>query len=144
MTGRVPDTVLDLLGQVPLFASCNRRELQRIARLGTEVTVVEGTELTVQGRAGSEFMLVLSGQARCLIDGVEVARYGPGDSFGELALLDGGTRSATIVAESAMELLVLNRGEFFQMLDSAPSISRKLLVSMARYQRTRAPDPVHQ
>ncbi len=142
MSARVPAAALDLLGAVPLFAGCNRRELQKIARLGTTVSAVPGTRLTVQGRAGSEFVLVLDGEAACLIDGVEVAQYGPGDYFGELALLDGGTRTASVVAETAMELLVLDRGEFYQMLDSSPSILRKLLTTMATYQRSNAPDPV--
>ena len=142
MSRRTPGAVLDLLGAVPLFAGCTRRELGQIARLGTNVSVNAGSALTTQGRVGLEFMLVIDGQARCLIDGVEVGVYGPGDYFGELALLDGGPRAATIVAITDMNLLVLDRGEFFQLLDEAPSITRKLLITMAGYQRANNPDPL--
>ena len=142
MSRRDPAAVLDLLASVPLFAGCNRRELGQIAGLGTEVHRSAGAVLTEQGRVGLEFMLILEGHARCLIDDVEVGVYGPGDHFGELALLDGGRRAATIVATTDMELLVLHRGEFFQLLDSAPSIARKLLVTMAGYQRSTNPDPL--
>ncbi len=140
MSRRAPSSVLDLLARVPLFAGCTRRELAQIAHLGTNVSASAGTALTTQGRTGLEFMLVIEGQARCLIDDVEVGTYGPGDHFGELALLDGGPRAATIVAVTDMELLVLDRGEFFQLLDEAPSISRKLLITMAGYQRSNSPD----
>jgi CRP/FNR family transcriptional regulator, cyclic AMP receptor protein len=142
MSRRAPAAVVDLLAQVGLFAGCTRRELGDIAGLGTDVVVTASTALTTQGRAGAEFMLVISGQARCFIDDIEVGAYGPGDYFGELALLDGGPRAATIVADTDMELLVLDRGEFFQLLDTSPSISRQLLITMAGYQRAQVADPL--
>ena len=142
MTRRAPAAILDLLAQVPLFSDCTRRELGEIAGLGTNVSVGPGATLTTQGRLGHEFMLVISGQARCYIDDVEVGTYGAGDYFGELALIDGKPRAATIVSDSDMDLMVLHRGEFNELLDRAPSISRRLLTTLAGYQRSAAPDPL--
>jgi CRP/FNR family transcriptional regulator, cyclic AMP receptor protein len=136
MSRRAPAQVIDMLATVPLFAGCNRRELAQIAKLGTNVNVAAGTKLTVQGRAGSEFMLVVTGQARAYIDDVEVADFGPGDFFGELALLEGGPRAATVIADTEMELIDLTQGEFFGLLDMVPAIARKLLTVMAGYHRT--------
>lgn len=124
-----------MLHEVPLFSSCTRSELKSIANLGTRATVREGKVLTEQGRPGREFFLVVSGTARCLINGREVARFGPGDFFGEMALLDGQPRSATVLATSPMDVLVLDRREFSTLLDESPTIARKLLQAMATRQR---------
>jgi CRP/FNR family transcriptional regulator, cyclic AMP receptor protein len=140
MSRRAPSGVIDMLAEVPLFAGCNRRERGQIARLGTPVVVPAGTKLTVQGRSGSEFMLLLKGRARCLVDDVEVSVLGPGDFFGELALLEAGPRTATVIAESEVELLDLDQREFYGLIDTVPSISRKLLQVMAGYVRS-APPP---
>jgi CRP/FNR family cyclic AMP-dependent transcriptional regulator len=124
-----------MLHEVPLFSSVSRAELRSIANLGTRATVKKDKNLTEQGRPGREFFLVVSGTARCLINGIEVARFGPGDFFGEMALLDGQPRTATVVATSPMDVLVLDRREFSTLLDESPTISRKLLQAMATRQR---------
>ena len=135
MAGGVPRQVLDMLAQVPLFSACSRTELRHIAGLGTEVQVAEGATLTKQGAIGREFFLVTSGSARCFRDGKLIARFGPGDFFGEMALLDRAPRNATIVADAPMNVLVLDAREFEALLDESPSISRKLLKALAERQR---------
>ena len=135
MARGIPRAVIDQLREVALLAQCNRSELRRIAQLGTHLSVRKGEVLTRQGRPGREFFLVRDGRARCLVDGTEVAELGPGDYFGEMALLDGGPRHATVIAEGPMEVLVLERREFWSLLDTAPSIAKKLLVALARRER---------
>ncbi|HEY3941086.1 MAG TPA: cyclic nucleotide-binding domain-containing protein [Acidimicrobiales bacterium] len=135
MAGGVPKQVLEMLAQVPLFSECSRAELRLIAGLGASVPVDSGATLTKQGAVGREFFLVTSGSARCFRDGKLVARFGPGDFFGEMALLDRAPRTATIVADEPMEVLVLDSREFETMLEDAPSISRKLLKALAVRQR---------
>jgi CRP/FNR family cyclic AMP-dependent transcriptional regulator len=134
----IPKQVLEMLAAVPLFSECSKDELRRIVGLGTSVTVPEGTTLTRQGAVGREFFLVTSGTARCLIDGRLIARFGPGDFFGEMALLDRAPRTATIIADSPMEVLVLDAREFDSLIDDAPSIARKLLKALAARQRATA------
>jgi CRP-like cAMP-binding protein len=140
--GGATDASVALLAAVPLFSGCSDEELEEISRLGTVIDTTAGAHLTTQGRAGHEFILLRSGTADCVRDGEVVARFGPGDYFGELALLDGGIRTATVVATSDVEILVLSHGEFNDLLDRAPSIARKLLVELAGRQRRADADAV--
>jgi CRP/FNR family cyclic AMP-dependent transcriptional regulator len=134
----VPKAVIEMLAAVPLLSTCNKNELRQIAGLGTKLEVRDGELLTRQGRPAREFFLVLEGQASCSVDGHEVARFGAGDYFGEMALLDGGPRHATVIAEGPMDVLVLETREFWGLLDAAPSIPKKLLVALARRERANA------
>jgi CRP/FNR family cyclic AMP-dependent transcriptional regulator len=135
MARGVPKQVIDWLGAVPLFSTCSKAELRAIASLGTELNVAAGRVLTEQGKPGREFFLVISGTARCEINGKRVATFGPGDFFGEMALIDRGPRTATVTAETPMELLVLDSREFNELLDASPSISKKLLLAFAARRR---------
>lgn len=138
MRDRIARRELDMLAAVPLFSACSQAELRQIARLGTPVSVTAGTVLTVEGRPGREFFLVIDGSADCAIGGVHAASFGPGDFFGELSLLDGGPRTATVTADSDMEVLVLDARELSSLLAASPSITGKVLATLAR--RLRAAD----
>ncbi len=131
MRSRIPKEQVDLLKAVPLFSSCSHHELRAIAQLGTPVEAEEGAYLTEDGHPGREFFLVLEGTASCQVHGKEVNRFGPGDYFGELALLHGGLRTADVVAVTPMELLVLDAREFRSMLTTTPSIGVKMLAHLA-------------
>ena len=131
MRSRIPQHELDLLGRVPLFSQCSKVELRQVAKLGTRVEVVAGTKLTSEGSAGRESFLLLEGEADCAVRGATVAVLGPGDFFGELSLIDGEPRSATITASSPLSVTVLSAGEFHDLLRAAPSIALKLLVTLA-------------
>lgn len=131
MRKRMPRSVLARLRRVPLFAGCTNRQLRKIAGLGTPVHVGAGREVTVAGTPGAEWFVVISGQASCRVLDSEVATFGPGDFFGEVSLIDGGTRSALVIAETPMELLDFDRSEFGQLLDVAPSVVRKMLHTLA-------------
>jgi len=131
MATGVRQQVSDLLHRVPLFHHNSKEEVKTIARLGTEVEVDAGKELTTQGHSGREFFLVLDGQARCLIDGREVSRFERGDFFGEMALLSNAPRSATVVAETHMRVLVLDSREFSALLQDNPKMALKMLRRLA-------------
>jgi len=138
MARGVPKAVIEMLHNVPLFSACNKTELRTIANLGTPLTVADGTLLTEQGKPAFEFFLMVEGAARCEIDGTKVAEFGPGDFFGEMALLDKGPRHATVTVEGQAEVLVLDSSEFSRLLDTSPSIGRKLLSALAQRERQNA------
>lgn len=131
MRGRVPKKQLELLKTVPIFSSCSERELRAIAQLVTTVDVSDGISLTKRGQPGREFFLVLEGVASCRVGRREVRRFGPGNFFGEMALLYGGVRTADVVAVSDMQLLVLDSREFKSMLMTTPTIGVKMLANLA-------------
>jgi CRP/FNR family transcriptional regulator, cyclic AMP receptor protein len=128
---RIPKQQIELLRAVPLFAGCTHSELRSIAQLGSPVSVEQGEVLTAQGSLGREFFLVLSGIASCRLGKRQIAEFTMGGYFGELALLHGGIRTADVVAETDMELLVLDAREFKSMLATTPAISLKMLARLA-------------
>lgn len=138
MRERIARRELDMLAAVPLFSACSQAELRQIARLGTPVTVSSGKVLTTEGTPGREFFMILEGVADCSIGGMHAAQFGPGDFFGEMALLDGGPRTATVTAVTDMDVLVLDAREFSSLLTASPSITTKVLATLAR--RLRASD----
>jgi CRP/FNR family cyclic AMP-dependent transcriptional regulator len=119
------------LAEVPLFSACTRKDLEKIARASDEVEVSAGRKLVEEGHLGHEFFLILEGKATVSRGGTAVAEVGPGQYFGELALLDKGPRTATVVADSDMRLLVLGQREFLGVLDDVPGLSYKILRIMA-------------
>ena len=127
-----------LIPDTHLFRGCNGRERKSLSRLGTEVIVDPGTTLTPEGRPGKEFFVIRDGEAVCTVGGSKRAEFQTGDFFGEMALLDGGPRTATVTAETAMKLVVYSSLEFRAMLDVSPSVRKHLLVEMSR--RLRAVD----
>jgi len=114
-----------------LFSGCSHAELRRIRRALTEVSVPTGTLLIEEGTRGLLFFVVVEGEASVMRGGRTVGTLGPGDQFGELSLLDREPRSASIVCDTDMDLLVLRQGPFQGILRSSPSISRKLLSALA-------------
>ncbi len=122
---------IELLGAVPLFSLTPKKQLRTIAQEFKSRKVPEGEQLAEQGKYGREFYVVVSGSARCEVDGREIRKFGPGSFFGELALLAGGPRSATIIAETPMELLVLDRRDFTVLVRTTPDVAIKILASVA-------------
>ena len=136
------DERVKLLRGVWLFERCTKKELAAIARMATPVTVEPGRVLAKEGNPGHEFVVVVEGTASATSRGEEVGQVGPGSFFGELALLDGGPRTATVRALTPMLVLVLDRSEFNELVDRAiPSVGRRMLVTIAerlRSERLRA------
>ena len=100
------------LAKIPLFKECTKKELHAVSRLVTPINVKAGKVLTKEGDAGREFMIIASGTASVRRKGRKIAALGPGDFFGELALLAGVPRTATVIAETDMVVEALNRAEF--------------------------------
>jgi CRP/FNR family transcriptional regulator, cyclic AMP receptor protein len=121
---------IELLRGVELFSGCSKMELGRIASLMTEHRAKAGQVLTKRGDPGLEFFIIVDGKAAATRKGVHLADLEPGSFFGELALLDGGNRTATVVAETDMRLLVLSRREFTSLHHAAPSVANKMLVEL--------------
>jgi CRP-like cAMP-binding protein len=132
MVGTKVDNRVQALSEVSLFSGCNRRELQAVARLCTPLSVETGFVLTTEGTVGRECFVIADGGAAVKIAGQPVGTVGPGDCVGEMALLDGGTRTATVTAETPLTLYVLSIPEFNSLLEVDPTIVRKLAASLAR------------
>ncbi len=111
---------------IPLFSSVKRRERNTLARLADVVDVAADTTLTRQGDHAGELFVILDGVALASRDGEPVALLGPGDFFGEIGLLDGPWRTATVSAETPMELVVVGSREFWTMLDTFPAIREQI------------------
>ena len=122
---------LEHLAEVPLFAGLSKKDLQKIAKASDEVSVKAGRELVTQGETGRECFIILNGRAKVTRNGVDVATLGPGEHFGELALLDGGPRTATVTAESDLDTLVLTQRGFAGVIDEVPGLAHKLMSSLA-------------
>jgi CRP/FNR family transcriptional regulator, cyclic AMP receptor protein len=130
MRGR-GDPKVQRLAQVQLFSTCSKRELSRIAALSDEVDVAAGKVLMRQGEPAHEAFVILKGRAKATIRGKKSAHMGPGEVFGEMALLHSAPRSATVTALSDMHLLVLSSREFSTLVEDVPSVARKVLAAMA-------------
>ncbi len=123
--------VTDHLAQVPLFSACSKKELALIARATDEIALKDGHVLTTQDETSREAFVIVSGTAAVKRNGRKVAELGPGSMIGELGLLDRGPRTATVEAQGPVDVLVIGPREFAAILDDVPSISHKLLKSLA-------------
>jgi CRP/FNR family cyclic AMP-dependent transcriptional regulator len=119
------------LKSIWLFSGCTGSELRKIRSSLDEVEVAKGKMLVEEGTVGLEFFLIVTGRAAVTRSGKKVATLGPGDHFGEMALLDRHPRSASVVSETDMDLLVLSQRQFNGLLNSVPTIARKMLAAMA-------------
>lgn len=134
------DAKLDLLKTVPLLAGLGRREIEEVGRLVEEVDVPAGKVLTRQGDSGSEFFVIVDGRVTVDRDGSRIRTLQGGDFFGEIALVDGGPRTATATAETATRLLVLAHREFHSLMDRHPAIQGEVLRALAQRVRNIAPE----
>ncbi len=121
----------DALADIPLFSSLSNKERMELARHVDEVAVRQGTVLTEQGTPGDAFYLIVDGTADVNRSGTKIAVLGAGDAVGEMALLDGEPRSATVVMTSDGTVLTMPRAEFRGVLRKIPAIAQKMLVSMS-------------
>jgi CRP-like cAMP-binding protein len=133
----------EMLAKVLLFQGCDRKELQQIASLATEVEVSSGKVLAKEGQPGREFYVILDGKASVSIGGREVTTLGPGDFFGEMALLDQGPRVATVTAVEPMEVAVLDPREFSTLIEEHPGVAHKILKVLAQRLRESEHAPTH-
>ena len=123
---------IDLIRKVPLFARCSRAELKEIALLADEIDLHEGTEMTREGAPGREFFVLLDGTADVKKNRRRVNTLGPGDFFGEIALVSREPRTATVIATSPVRALVITDRSFRRLLDDAPKVQTKVMEAMAQ------------
>jgi CRP/FNR family cyclic AMP-dependent transcriptional regulator len=122
---------IDLIRKVPLFARCSRAELKEIALLADEIDLHEGKEMTREGAPGREFFVLLDGTADVKKNSRRVNTLGPGDFFGEIALVSREPRTATVIATSPVRALVITDRSFRRLLDDAPQVQTKVMEAMA-------------
>jgi len=132
------DDKLDLLERVPLFTGMSRDGLAELGRIVDEVDVAAGTVLTHEGRHEGYFFVVVNGTVAIERAGRTINTLAPGDFLGEIALLDGGPRTATATAETACRLLSMRHDAFDALLEASPTIRTAVLEAVGR--RLRAMD----
>jgi CRP-like cAMP-binding protein len=123
---------LELLKRVPLFADCSKRELEAVAAVADELDLPAGRELTKEGARGAEFIVIAEGAADVRRRGRKVNTLGGGDFLGEIALLTGAPRTATVQTTEPSRLLVLTAPAFRRVLRDTPSLQLKVLDALAR------------
>lgn len=121
------------IATVPLFSGLSDREVRSLAQRAEQVSLPEGMTVVQEGTSGNEFFVLLKGGAKVTKRGRSVGKLGPGDSFGELALIAGTPRAATITITEPSELMVLARRDFIALLDDFPQMTRKLLTGLAAW-----------
>jgi CRP/FNR family cyclic AMP-dependent transcriptional regulator len=122
---------IELLKQVPLFAGCSKSELRELALVADELDLKEGRTLVREGRAGREFFVLVDGTVRVSRDGRKLAELGPGDWFGEIALLTNTPRTATVTASSPLRVLVITDRSFRNVVERMPTIALKVLATIS-------------
>jgi CRP-like cAMP-binding protein len=127
---------LDRIRSVPLFSEFGDKELQRVAAIAKEVEFPPGKDIARQGETGVGFHMIVEGEVSVSVDGVNHATLGPGSYFGEMSLLDGGPRSATVTATSKLKTVSLTSWDFNALLDQYPELARSLLIQLCRRLRS--------
>ena len=122
---------VEVIKRVPLFAGCSKGELEQIAQIADEIDLAEGKEMTREGSRGREFFVLLEGEADVTKGGSSINKLGPGDFFGEIALISDSPRTATVTATSPVRALVITDRSFRRLLDEQPEIQRKVLMALA-------------
>ncbi|HXR12362.1 MAG TPA: cyclic nucleotide-binding domain-containing protein [Gaiellaceae bacterium] len=125
------DTKTALIKQVPLFQGCSKQELAEVAALADEIDLPAGRTLTTEGASGKEFVVLIEGTAEVRHDGELVNELGPGDFLGEIALVTGQPRTATVTTRSPSKLLVMNAQAFRSLLAGAPELKRRVVATAA-------------
>ena len=123
---------LERLAAVPLFHDMSKRDLGRILENSKETVHKEGQTVVTEGHEGAGFHMILSGEAKVVRGGRTVVTLGPGEYFGEMALLDGGRRTATVVADTELVTLYLAQWEFKPLVRDNPQMAWKIVVHLTK------------
>ena len=126
------DDDIELLSSLTLFADLGAPQLEAISHIFEETTFAPGQRILRQGITGSNFYVVVDGEASVKIDGEERANIGRGDFFGEMSLLLGSPPSADVTARTPLRCLVLAGPDLHGFLDKHPTVMYRMLVAMAR------------
>lgn len=129
------------LKQSPLFEGLSRKQLAHLARLSDDLEVPAGAVLCKEGSRGREFFVIIDGEAEVTRGGRRMATVGPGDFFGEIALLERVNRTATVTAVTPLRFFVISDVAFKSVLHTDPTIEHKLLRALARRVLSTSGDP---
>ena len=132
----------EVLGYVPLFRDLPKRHLKQLAGLCDVAEYMADAPIVKEGEPGDAFFVVLKGQAKVTVHNRFVQRLLPGDHFGEIAVLDGGERTATVRSETPMQLVILTRRDLMKALKADPSLSVNLLTELSKMIRRLTKSPV--
>ena len=123
---------IERLREVPLFEECSARQLRSLAKITKVFDVPAGAVIARAGELGDEFFLICDGSARVEVSPDRHVLLEPGKFFGEMSLLDGGPRSATVVANTPVRLFVISRRNFSVLLKEVPGLIETLLVTLSK------------
>jgi CRP-like cAMP-binding protein len=123
---------LDLLARVPLFAGLSRKHLRQLAEHADLVAFPERAAIVEEGQPGGTFYVVLQGAARVTRGRRTIGRLEPGDFFGEISLLDGGPRTASVIAETSVSAIRIFKRSFDKVVSGDPGVAAKILLVVAR------------
>jgi CRP/FNR family transcriptional regulator, cyclic AMP receptor protein len=139
--GMAAQDVMDQLAKVPLFSSCSKKELQSVARSIKVMKHPAGAVIAAEGDPGRGLFILGEGDADVTVGGKKVNELHAGDSFGEMALLDGGPRTATVTATTPVKIFALSEWAFRGVLADQPAIAMRTLEAMAGRLREAAMNP---
>jgi CRP/FNR family transcriptional regulator, cyclic AMP receptor protein len=122
---------IELLKSVPLFAGCSKKELEQISRIADELDFQAGKTLITEGSPGREFFVLVDGTAEIQRQGEKIDTAGPGDFFGEMALLSDNPRNATVVTTSPADVLIVTAQNFRSLVERNPLIALKVMRAVA-------------
>jgi CRP/FNR family cyclic AMP-dependent transcriptional regulator len=122
----------ELLRRVPLFADLSNRDLKKLSQSFKESKFPAGDTIAAEGKRGVGFFVIGEGEVTYSVRGAETGKGGPGDYFGEIALIDDGARSATVAAATDVTAYGLTSWEFRPLVETNASIAWELLQAMAK------------
>lgn len=123
---------IGLLARVPLFAGLSRRELRQLAEHADQVRYREREAIVHADQPGGTFYVIVEGETRVVRGGRTLSRLGPGEFFGEISLLDGGPRTASVLAETPVTAIRIFKRSFDRVVSQEPSVAAKILAVVAR------------
>jgi CRP-like cAMP-binding protein len=125
------DTTIDHLSRIPMFSGLRKKDLAEVSRIAMPMRAPAGRELTHEGTSGHQAFLVLDGSVTVKRNNRRIAQRGAGSLIGELSLLDGGMRTATVTCDTDCDLLVMSRPEFRAVVTSNSAVARTVLAELA-------------
>ena len=125
------DAKIELIKKVPLFSRCSKKELAGVAAEADELVLPAGRALATQGARGAEFVIIVDGSADVTKNGRRINQLGSGDFLGEIALISGALRTATVTTTSQTRILVLTDRGFKRLTSEMPSIQASILRALS-------------
>lgn len=130
--GAKQEDKIERLKEIPIFEGCSQRQLRSVAKIALVFDVAADTVLARAGEPGDEFFLIIDGSVWVEVSSEKRVLLHPGEFFGEMSILDGGPRSATIVADTPVRLLVITRRHFSMLLKDVPGLTQTVLATLSK------------